>query len=54
MRYLLPLFALIALSPASALAQGRCYQVAAWTSPDLLRCQQVSQTQLGIPIWLCC
>ena len=54
MRYLLPLFALIALSPASALAQGRCYQVAAWTSPDLLRCQQVGQTQLGIPIWLCC
>lgn len=54
MRYLLPLLALAALSPAAALAQSSCYQVAAWTSPDLMRCQQVGQTQLGIPIWLCC
>lgn len=54
MRYLLPLLALISVSPATALAQSRCYQVAAWTSPSLMRCQQVGQTQLGKPIWLCC
>lgn len=54
MRYLLPLFALLALSPAAALAQDRCYQVTAWNSPSLLRCQQVGQNYLGKPIWLCC
>lgn len=36
------------------LAQGRCYQVAAWMPPDMLSCQQVGTTDLGIPIWLCC
>ena len=54
MRYFLPILALIALSPTASFAQGRCYQVAAWVSPDLMRCQQVGQTNLGIPIWLCC
>lgn len=54
MRYLLPLFALITLSPAAALAGDRCYQVAAWLPPSMLNCQQVGETPMGKPIWLCC
>ena len=54
MRYLFPLLALLALAPSTAIAQSSCFHVAAWVSPDLMRCQQVGQTQLGIPIWLCC
>lgn len=54
MRYLLPLLTLITLSPAAALAQSRCYQVASWLPPDMMRCQEVGKTQLGIPVWLCC
>jgi hypothetical protein len=54
MRYLFPLLALLALAPSTAIAQSSCFHVAAWVSPDLMRCQRVGQTQLGIPIWLCC
>lgn len=36
------------------LAQARCYQVADYFPPDMMNCQRVGQTQLGIPIWLCC
>ncbi len=54
MRYLFPLLALLALAPSTALAQSRCYQVAAWLPPDMLNCQEAGKTQLGMPIWLCC
>jgi hypothetical protein len=69
MRYFLPL-ALLALAPLPAgavtsaqpscdqadqqVAQSRCFQVADYFPPDMTRCQKVGQTQLGIPIWLCC
>ncbi len=69
MRYLLTL-ALLALAPLPAsatnatqsppcqsdqhMAQSRCFQVADYFPPDMTRCQKVGQTQLGIPIWLCC
>ncbi len=36
------------------IAQSRCYQVANWTAPDLLRCQQIGSDHLGRPIWMCC
>ena len=54
MRYLFPLLALLALASSTALAQSRCYHVAAWLPPDLLNCQEVGQTQMGKTIWLCC
>jgi len=40
------------LSPAQA--QSRCYQVVAYTPPDMLRCQQIGEDYLRRPIWLCC
>lgn len=37
-----------------SVAQQRCYQVASYVAPNLLRCQQVGQDHLGRPIWMCC
>lgn len=42
----------LSLSPVQA--QSRCYQVVAYTPPNLLRCQQTGQDYLGRPIWTCC
>ena len=44
----------LSLAAAPALAQGRCFQVVAYTPPDLLRCQQIGEDYLRRPIWLCC
>lgn len=41
-------------STSQQVAQRRCYQVAAWTPPSMLYCQQSGQDQIGRPIWLCC
>jgi Na+-translocating ferredoxin:NAD+ oxidoreductase RnfE subunit len=42
----------IALSPAAYAEQ--CYQVARAFAPNMMKCQQVGQTNMGTPIWLCC
>jgi len=42
----------LSLSPAQA--QSRCYQVVAYTPPNMLRCQQIGEDYLRRPIWLCC
>lgn len=34
--------------------RGSCYQVARNFPPSMMKCQQVGQTSLGVPIWLCC
>jgi len=42
----------LSLTPAQA--QSRCYQVVAYTPPNMLRCQQIGEDYLRRPIWLCC
>lgn len=42
------------LSFSPAQAQSRCYQVVAYTPPNMLRCQQIGEDYLRRPIWLCC
>ena len=43
-----------ALIPGSGAALANCYTTSVWIAPDLLNCQQVGETNLGIPIWTCC
>jgi hypothetical protein len=57
MRFLLSFLVSTLLAPAPVAAQyssPRCYQVAAYTAPNLLRCQQSGTDYLGRPIWTCC
>ena len=51
-----PLVLAVHLPPSfsPAQAQSRCYQVVAYTPPDMLRCQQIGEDYLRRPIWLCC
>ena len=44
----------VVLSPAAFSQQQQCVQVAAFVSPNLLRCQAVGRDYLGKTIWLCC
>jgi hypothetical protein len=44
----------IPLGLSAAQAQSRCYQVVAYTPPNMLRCQQIGEDYLRRPIWLCC